>query len=227
RTSRKPPRSRQVGVLAPRKAPRQERAKANVEAIVDAAAHLLRERGWAALTTNHIAARAGVSIGTLYQFFPGKEAVVAALAERTIRRHFEAVIDDLPSALARKTPEEALTLLVRRIVAMLAADRRLYAVLLREVPFLRSPASSPGPVDALAGLVSSRLAPLFPNETHAELEIESWLVGRMTYEAIVALAIFDEAPADLDRATEAFLRLLLRMLGRRGASRASSRRSSG
>ena len=217
-TSR-PRRRRQVGVLTPRKRPRQARAQASVDAIIDAAAHLLRERGWAAFTTNHVAARAGVSIGTLYQFFPGKEAVVAALAERTIRRHFDAVIDGLPAALARKTPEEALTLLVRRIVAMLGADRRLYAVLLREVPFLRSPATSPGPVDALSTLVASRLSPLFPGGKDEDLEIERWLIGRMTYEAIVALAVFDEGPADLDRSTEAFLRLLLRMLAPRRRSR--------
>ncbi len=220
-----PRRRRQVRVLAPRKRPRQARAQASVDAIVEAAAHLLRERGWAALTTNHIAARAGVSIGTLYQFFPGKEAIVAALAERTIRRHFETVIDGLPAALARETPEEALTLLVRRIVAMLAADRRLYAVLLREVPFLRSPAASPGPVDALSTLVESRLSPLFARGADEDFEIESWLIRRLTYEAIVALAIFDEGPADLDRSTEAFLRLLLRMLGRR-SSRPARRRSS-
>ena len=67
---------------AMRRVPRQERAQKRIEAIVDAAEEVLLESGYSGLTTNAIAARAGASIGTLYQFFPNKDAIVAALAER-------------------------------------------------------------------------------------------------------------------------------------------------
>jgi AcrR family transcriptional regulator len=63
-----------------------------VEAILEAAAELLSSPGHAA-STNQIAARAGVSVGSLYQYFPGKEAIVAALFER----HASAV-DDVVAA---------------------------------------------------------------------------------------------------------------------------------
>lgn len=72
KTPSKPP------VTAPRKLPKQQRAKFMVESILQAAAHIL-ERGNQPFTTNHIAERAGVSIGSLYQYFPGAEAIMAAL----------------------------------------------------------------------------------------------------------------------------------------------------
>ncbi len=65
-----------------RRVPRQGRAQKRIEAIVDAAEEVLLSSGYSGLTTNAIAARAGASIGTLYQFFPNKDAIVAALAER-------------------------------------------------------------------------------------------------------------------------------------------------
>lgn len=65
-----------------RRTPRQPRSEATVEAILDAAFQLLEQGGPRALTTNHIAERAGVSVGTLYQYFKGKQAILGALAQR-------------------------------------------------------------------------------------------------------------------------------------------------
>jgi AcrR family transcriptional regulator len=65
-----------------RRTPRQPRSEATVEAILEAAFQLLEQGGLDALTTNHIAERAGVSVGTLYQYFKGKQAILAALAQR-------------------------------------------------------------------------------------------------------------------------------------------------
>jgi AcrR family transcriptional regulator len=65
-----------------RRSPRQARAEATVEAIFDATFQLLEAGGVENLTTNHIAQRAGVSIGTLYQYFAGKSEILAAMAQR-------------------------------------------------------------------------------------------------------------------------------------------------
>ncbi|MEZ4364498.1 MAG: TetR/AcrR family transcriptional regulator [Kofleriaceae bacterium] len=65
--------------LTPRKAPRQVRAQATVEAILGAAELLTRQLGVEEWTTNHAAERAGVSIGSLYQYFPSKESLVTSL----------------------------------------------------------------------------------------------------------------------------------------------------
>lgn len=65
-----------------RKLPTQARARETVAAIVEAAARILEERGHAGFSTNAVAERAGVGIGSLYQYFPRKDALIAALLER-------------------------------------------------------------------------------------------------------------------------------------------------
>lgn len=65
---------------SPRKLPQQERSKVTVDAILIAAAHILTENGYDNASTNRIAERAGVSISSLYQYFPNKEAIMTARA---------------------------------------------------------------------------------------------------------------------------------------------------
>lgn len=65
----------------PRKFPRQARARATVEAIIVATAQLLEKEGFEALTTARVAERAGVSVGSLYQYFPNKRALAAAVVD--------------------------------------------------------------------------------------------------------------------------------------------------
>jgi len=114
-----------------RKAPRQARSRATIEVILESAARVLGERGWAATTTNAVAETAGVSIGSLYQYFPNKLALVEAVR----RRHFDEVLAVLRAATDAATPR------ARRIAAfvdgMITVHRRFPAahrVLLEEAP---------------------------------------------------------------------------------------------
>jgi AcrR family transcriptional regulator len=66
----------------PRKQPRQARAQHTVGAIIEAAARILEEQGHGGFTTNAVAEMAGASIGTLYQYFPDKDALLGALIAR-------------------------------------------------------------------------------------------------------------------------------------------------
>jgi len=96
----------------PRKTAKQARSRATQEAILEAAARILETRGRDALTTNAIATRAGVSIGSLYQYFPNKEAILATL----IRAKRAELLDRMRAALAgadAKAPEAALEDLIR------------------------------------------------------------------------------------------------------------------
>lgn len=68
-----------------RRPPRQKRSREMVERLLDATAATIVARGLDNTTTNHIAEQAGVSIGSLYQYFPDKEALVASLLERVAR----------------------------------------------------------------------------------------------------------------------------------------------
>ncbi|MGK5058747.1 TetR/AcrR family transcriptional regulator [Janthinobacterium sp. LB2P49] len=71
-----------VAHAEPRKRPTQARSRAAVSAMLEAAARIIETRGWAALTTNHVAERSGFSIGSLYQYFPSKEVLLAELLRR-------------------------------------------------------------------------------------------------------------------------------------------------
>jgi AcrR family transcriptional regulator len=66
----------------PRKQPRQARAQHTVNAIIEASARILEEQGHGGFTTNAVAELAGTSIGTLYQYFPDKDALLGALIAR-------------------------------------------------------------------------------------------------------------------------------------------------
>ena len=76
----------QVSSLNPRKIPAQARSAATVEAILQAATQVLISSGFEKMSTTRIAERAGVSVGSFYQYFPNKRALLAALVHRHHRR---------------------------------------------------------------------------------------------------------------------------------------------
>ncbi len=98
--------------LSPRKQPLQPRAVETVACILEAAAQLLEVQGFEGFNTNIVAERAGVSIGSLYQYFPGKRALVVAL----MRREKERFGQDASAALAAATGSDAMRHLVRAAV---------------------------------------------------------------------------------------------------------------
>jgi len=78
--------------LKPRKKPTQDRSAATVEAIVEAAIRILRRDGWAGLTTTRVAEVAGVSVGSLYQYFPNRSAIAVEIVRRRTRHFLTAVL---------------------------------------------------------------------------------------------------------------------------------------
>jgi AcrR family transcriptional regulator len=94
-----------------RRTPVQERSAARVQRMLDAAAALLEEVGYEATTTSLIAARAGVSVGSLYQFFPDRRAVLQALALRSFSR-FSDVLSERVAASPLQRWEDAVGVVV-------------------------------------------------------------------------------------------------------------------
>lgn len=116
-----------------RREPKQRRARQTVDAVLDAAVRVLKREGFKALTTNRIAEVAGVSIGSLYQYFPDKGAIFEALHQRHI--------NEIDRTVERALVEHAaspLGVLVRALVETMidahAADPELYELLMTEVP---------------------------------------------------------------------------------------------
>jgi AcrR family transcriptional regulator len=117
----------------PRKRPRQARSRATVEAIVTAGAQVLIEQGYEGATTARVAERAGVSIGSLYQYFPNKEALIAALIER----HAGEIIAIMHRALgdpASGTLEGGLRAMIEAGAAAHRLDPALHKILHEQVP---------------------------------------------------------------------------------------------
>jgi AcrR family transcriptional regulator len=95
---------------AARRVPRQERAARRVDALLDAAADVIAERGFEAATMTEIAARAGASIGAVYQYFPNKDALVLAL-----RARYGDEMDAKWSALFAEAVDAPVEVLVERL----------------------------------------------------------------------------------------------------------------
>jgi AcrR family transcriptional regulator len=107
------PKSPAPSALAPRKLPGQKRSAHTVEAILEAAARILETQGLVACTTNAVAQKAGVSIGSLYQYFPNRDALTVALIERETAQ----LVQDVEAAALGETALQRLTGMVQAAVA--------------------------------------------------------------------------------------------------------------
>jgi AcrR family transcriptional regulator len=105
----------------PRKSPRQERSRRTVERILDASARIFHEQGYAAATTNDIADEADVSVGSLYQYFPNKDALLVALTTR----HIEDTTAGLAEMLSRMDSEVGFDVILRAVVDFLVEQHDL------------------------------------------------------------------------------------------------------
>ena len=117
----------------PRKRPRQARSQATVDAILAATARVLVRHGFDGLTTNSLATAAGVSIGSLYQYFPNKEALVAALIERHIEEMNAAIVAEL-QRVAKQPIAQAARSVIELTIRAHAIEPELHRVLTEQVP---------------------------------------------------------------------------------------------
>jgi AcrR family transcriptional regulator len=95
-----------------RRIPAQKRAEDTVDCLYEATARILEQGDAGRLTTNHIAEKAGVSIGTLYEYFPDKAGLLRAMAQRETKRQIESLQRSLGDTAASASPE----ILVRNVV---------------------------------------------------------------------------------------------------------------
>src|SRR5690348_4062545 len=117
----------------PRKSASQDRSRATVAALVEATARILVREGFDKASTNRIAEVAGVSVGSLYQYFPSKEALVAAVIERHQLQIAQTVRSELHDVLALPV-EEAVRKLVAVAVKAHRVDPKLHRVLAEQIP---------------------------------------------------------------------------------------------
>ena len=117
------------GGAPPRRAPRQARSLHKVELILEAAVRLIDRSGMESVTTNALARTAGISIGTLYQYFPDKETVVEALIDREMVALSERLIGSFASE-PPGAPGERVRLVVRAVLDAYGSRKRAHRALL-------------------------------------------------------------------------------------------------
>jgi AcrR family transcriptional regulator len=118
---------------SPRKNASQERSKATVDTLLAATARVLVREGYDHASTNKIAAAAGVSVGSLYQYFPSKEALVAAVIERHIGEMMGVVRESLVR-VAMMPLQDAARELVRVMIDAHRIEPKLHRVLVEQIP---------------------------------------------------------------------------------------------
>ncbi|ABD86365.1 TetR/AcrR family transcriptional regulator [Rhodopseudomonas palustris] len=190
----------------PRKLPRQARSLATVGVILDATALLLVDEGYDKTTTNRIAERAGVSIGSLYQYFPNREAVVAAVAQRV-----EAAISE-PLWLALSQRHESdlrseITLGLRKSIGSHARVLPLLQILLE---LSSPPAAETAPAFRERQLILRNCLNAHASELRSDFDVEaaSFIIPRIVGSAIDAAILLRPATlanGDLERALNEML----------------------
>jgi AcrR family transcriptional regulator len=117
----------------PRKRPSQDRSRATVDALLEATARILVRESFDRASTNRIAEKAGVSIGSLYQYFPSKEALVAAVIDRH-KQELMRLVREALAGVAALPVEDAVRKVVGVAIEAHRVDPRLHRVLAEQIP---------------------------------------------------------------------------------------------
>ncbi len=192
--------------LSPRKEPSQERARHTVDAILEAAGDVLVREGFDRASTNRIADAAGVSIGSLYQYFPNKDAVVRALVERHEARMLEVMRTHLGD-LAGKDVREVTRALIEGLLDAHRVKPKLQKVLLEHGGHEAS--SVDAAVEALVrAAVESRRIELAVNDVDVAAFLLVTAVRTACHRAVVERPDLLERPAFVDELCDLVLRYI-------------------
>jgi AcrR family transcriptional regulator len=129
-----PAESRKKTPKRPLRQAKQPRSKATVNAIVEAAARILADDGWQGVNTNAIARRAGVSVGSVYEYFPDKQAILAVIIDRHLAEGEDMLADAANGLAGGMAIDDIVSALVFGFIRLHEDDPRLHRALASEVP---------------------------------------------------------------------------------------------
>ena len=208
------PTARRADQFRPRKRPVQARSQRTVDAVLKAAAQVFTRRGYAGATTNHIAERAGVSVGSLYEYFPSKDALLVALMEahlaegETVLQHAAAEI----SASGANDLAAIVRHVARAMVELHARDRELHRILFEEAPLPRRIRQLLMEIEARATERVGALLASHPEVAVPDPALAAAIVVH-TVEALThRLVLHGGGEVDLDAYVEEIVRLVVRYL---------------
>ncbi|MEW5848862.1 MAG: TetR/AcrR family transcriptional regulator [Myxococcota bacterium] len=167
---------------SPRKRPQQRRSAETVDVILTATAKVLMTHGAEGITTNRVAEVAGVSVGSLYQYFPSKHALIAALIQREAQQDLVQLSEKLAPFMDKPLPQ-ALAAMVHVMVDHHARAPALYRQMMAQVPRLEQEATVRAVVDQGTELMAA-----FLESRKDELKVEDVrLAAFTTMEAVRAV----------------------------------------
>ena len=192
-----------------RKTPSQTRAMRTVDTLFEAAARVLASEGEAGFTTNRIAQRAGFSIGTLYQYFPSKEAIAVAM----VRRQRERVMRELGGVLDRAargetTAEDALRTYLRLLIDAFGRGQKAQRILARLGWQLDAPALIVQAMDDGSERIRDALLRLNDPTLPVPDDATLYVLSRAVMGAIRAAAVEDHPMLDDPRFEDRLIRLV-------------------
>lgn len=211
--------------ISPRKRPRQSRSQATVTAILDATARILVERGFAAASTNAVAERAGVSVGSLYQYFPNKDALVSALQAR----HGEQMMAVIQRALTKAmdaTVADALAGLIQATVEAHGVDADLHRVLEEQLGSMAVDALRNEYTDVMEDRIVALLARHRDEITAPDLKLAAFMLMHAAHGLIHAVVRQRPKGVSLKNATQEIVAMMTAYLvGPRAAVSQIARRA--
>ena len=207
---------RRADQLRPRKRPVQSRSRRTVDAVLKAAAQVFTRRGYAGATTNHIAERAGVSVGSLYEYFPSKDALLVALMEAHLAEG-ETVLQRAAAEVAARGVHDLAAVVrhvARAMVELHARDRELHRILFEEAPLSRRIRQMLLEIEARATVRVENLLASHPDVSVPDPALAAAVVVH-TVEALThRLVLHGGGAVDLDAYVEEIVQLVVRYLRR-------------
>jgi AcrR family transcriptional regulator len=171
----------------PRKQAQQERSRALVDSLLRASARILVRDGYAGLTTNAVASLAGVSVGSLYQYFPNKDALISALISEHVDGTMARFRADAARLFARPV-EQAVPSFVRIMVELHRADPALHRVFAEQLPLGSFPRLESSLREGLAltrAYLEAHRAELIVKDLDAAAFIVTHAVDTLTHAAVI------------------------------------------
>ncbi|MEQ1566651.1 MAG: TetR/AcrR family transcriptional regulator [Myxococcota bacterium] len=199
--------------LQPRKSPAQARSARTVDDLLDATARVLLRDGWDKVSTNRIAKAAGVSVGSLYQYFPNKEALMLALATRHAEQTLSEFVEHA-GVLADAPLEVAVPAFVQAMIDGHRSDPELHVALVHQLL-----AVGLEPVDRMVQAAKQVVLAFLERRRHelavTNLDLAAWMCVT-TVDTVVHAAVLDRKRLDDPALAAELSAMILRYLTGRG-----------
>ena len=194
----------------PRKKPLQARSREMVETILEASARVFVKHGYSKATTNRIAEAAGISVGSLYQYFPSKDAIAVELLRR-YRESLVALVHEHLSGVGADGFEGVVRALIRALLRAEGINPALHRVLIEQVLRTGARAEILGFEEKVEGLLASALRSADGALGVRDADVAAFLLVRSVLGAVHA-AVVDRpsvnGPALVDELTRMIVRYI-------------------